>query len=162
MSKRSTPTCADCYFRKAGLCALPGETICPTFRVQTVGRLTPPPQPRLVPRPVAVHAAALFVGFPRAPPAPPADRHRRGQRSLAAAALCAPGRPRIARRLRDRLRAREPNTGERALRARDSTRLARLADSAGARSGSARRDPARAARAPPAPPLAPGSRALRL
>src|SRR5207302_10413727 len=39
MSKRSTPTCADCYFRRAGLCALPGETICPTFRTQSVGRL---------------------------------------------------------------------------------------------------------------------------
>jgi hypothetical protein len=58
MSKRATPTCADCYFHKAGLCALSGETICPTFRVQALGRLTPPPQPRLVPRALAVHAAA--------------------------------------------------------------------------------------------------------
>jgi hypothetical protein len=37
----------------AGLCALPGETICPTFRLHTVGRLKPPTQPRLVPRTTA-------------------------------------------------------------------------------------------------------------
>ena len=37
--------------------ALPGETICPTFRTQSVGRLTPPPQPRLVPRTLAAVAA---------------------------------------------------------------------------------------------------------
>jgi hypothetical protein len=58
MSKRSKPTCADCYFRREGLCALPGETICPTFRVQSLGTLSPPPQPRLVPRALSVHAAA--------------------------------------------------------------------------------------------------------
>ena len=58
MSKRSKPTCADCYFRREGLCALPGETICPTFRVQSVGTLAPPPQPRLVPRALPSHAAA--------------------------------------------------------------------------------------------------------
>jgi hypothetical protein len=57
MSKRSTPTCADCYFRRAGLCALPGEAICPTFRTQSAGRLAPPPQPRLVPRALANAAA---------------------------------------------------------------------------------------------------------
>jgi len=58
MSKRSTPTCADCYFRRAGLCALPGEAICPTFRAQAVGQLAPPPQPRLVPRSLTATAAA--------------------------------------------------------------------------------------------------------
>jgi hypothetical protein len=58
MSKRAKPTCADCYFRREGLCALPGETICPTFRVQSLGTLAPPPQPRLVPRALAVHTAA--------------------------------------------------------------------------------------------------------
>jgi hypothetical protein len=61
MSKRSEATCGDCYFRRAGLCALPGETICPTFRACTADRLAPPKQPRLVPRPlapVAAHAAA--------------------------------------------------------------------------------------------------------
>lgn len=61
MSKRNKATCSDCYFRRAGLCALPGETTCPTFRLHTAGRLTPPLQPRLVPRslaPVAATAAA--------------------------------------------------------------------------------------------------------
>jgi hypothetical protein len=59
MSKRPEATCNDCYFRRAGLCALPGETTCPTFRVDAVGKLAPPPQPRLVPRALsAAHAAA--------------------------------------------------------------------------------------------------------
>jgi hypothetical protein len=61
MSKRINATCNDCYFRREGLCALPGETICPTFRAYAVGRLVPPPQPRLVARPLAsaaAHAAA--------------------------------------------------------------------------------------------------------
>jgi hypothetical protein len=60
MSKRSEATCSDCYFRRAGLCALAGETICPTFRVDAVGKLAPPPQPRLVPRTLTTtaHAAA--------------------------------------------------------------------------------------------------------
>jgi hypothetical protein len=59
---RSEGTCDDCYFRREGLCAIPGNVACPTFRAATSGALTPPPQPRLVPRPlpgVAVaHAAA--------------------------------------------------------------------------------------------------------
>ena len=58
MSKRSKATCDDCYFRRAGLCALPGETVCPTFRTYATGTLAPPPQPRLVPRTLAAHAAA--------------------------------------------------------------------------------------------------------
>ena len=59
MSKRPQATCGECYFRRAGLCALPGETVCPTFRVDAVGKLAPPPQPRLVPRALsAAHAAA--------------------------------------------------------------------------------------------------------
>ena len=59
MSKRPQATCNECYFRRAGLCALPGETTCPTFRVDAVGKLAPPPQPRLVPRALAAaHAAA--------------------------------------------------------------------------------------------------------
>lgn len=60
MSKRSAATCEDCYFRQAGLCALPGNVPCPTFRAAVVGRLAPPMQPRLVLRvPVApvAHAA---------------------------------------------------------------------------------------------------------
>jgi hypothetical protein len=60
MSKRNDVTCADCYFRRAGLCALPGDNPCPTFRLDTRGRLTPPRQPRLVPRSLRAptHAAA--------------------------------------------------------------------------------------------------------
>jgi len=57
MSKTTKATCDDCYFRRAGLCALPGEEICPTFRLQGPGRLVPPPQPRLVARPLAGAAA---------------------------------------------------------------------------------------------------------
>jgi hypothetical protein len=59
MSKRSEVTCKDCYFRRAGLCALPGDTPCPTFRAVSRGSLTPPHQPRLVPRApgTLVHAA---------------------------------------------------------------------------------------------------------
>lgn len=51
MSKRTTATCEDCYFRREGLCALPGNSPCPTFRAAAVGRLSPPTQPRLVLRP---------------------------------------------------------------------------------------------------------------
>ncbi|MGD0714246.1 MAG: hypothetical protein ABSB24_08700 [Gaiellaceae bacterium] len=59
MANRTKATCNDCYFRRAGLCALPGEAICPTFRAHSVGLLAPPPQPRLVPRAFPrVHAAA--------------------------------------------------------------------------------------------------------
>jgi len=58
MSKRHDSTCSDCYFRRAGLCALPGEAICPTFRAYAVGRLEPPQQPRLVARPSLQPVAA--------------------------------------------------------------------------------------------------------
>lgn len=57
MSKKTKATCNDCYFRCAGLCALPGEETCPTFRLQSTGKLQPPPQPRLVARPLVVTAA---------------------------------------------------------------------------------------------------------
>jgi hypothetical protein len=49
VSTKNEATCGDCYFRCAGLCALPGETICPTFRAFAKGELKPPPQPQLVP-----------------------------------------------------------------------------------------------------------------
>jgi hypothetical protein len=58
MSKKAKPTCADCYFRREGLCALPGEAVCPTFRRFTAGTMAPPQQARLVPRQVPAHAAA--------------------------------------------------------------------------------------------------------
>jgi hypothetical protein len=54
-------TCDDCFFRREGLCALPGNVPCPTFRAAVTGELTPPKQPRLVPPPlprVAVGNAA--------------------------------------------------------------------------------------------------------
>jgi hypothetical protein len=57
MSKPKGASCADCYFRQAGLCALPGETPCPTFRLAAAGTLVPPRQPRLVPRGLAAMAA---------------------------------------------------------------------------------------------------------
>jgi len=50
MSKPAVVTCNDCYFCKAGLCAMAGETICPTFRVFAKGTLQPPRQPQLVVR----------------------------------------------------------------------------------------------------------------
>jgi hypothetical protein len=60
VGKTSKATCSDCYFRCSGLCALPGETPCPTFRVaKAAGGLAPPAQPQLVLRPLAAaHAAA--------------------------------------------------------------------------------------------------------
>lgn len=58
MSKRSESSCSDCYFRRAGLCALAGDTPCPTFRRASAGVLTPPLQPRLVARAAAVFAPA--------------------------------------------------------------------------------------------------------
>jgi hypothetical protein len=58
MSKRAKVTCSNCYFRRAGLCALPGETVCPTFRVHSSGGLMPPQQAPLVPRTLAVGVAA--------------------------------------------------------------------------------------------------------
>ena len=48
MGKASKASCKDCYFRGAGLCALPGDTPCPTFRLAKAA-LAPPQQPQLVP-----------------------------------------------------------------------------------------------------------------
>ena len=53
MSKTSDATCNDCYFRRAGLCALAVETPCPTFRFASRGAMAPPQQARLVPVPSA-------------------------------------------------------------------------------------------------------------
>ena len=39
MSKKIYVTCNDCYFRTAGLCALPGNEVCPTFRLHKTGSL---------------------------------------------------------------------------------------------------------------------------
>ena len=59
MAKRGRQvTCDDCYFRREGLCALPGNSVCPTYRAARTGSLTPPHQPPLVPRPVTSVAVA--------------------------------------------------------------------------------------------------------
>jgi hypothetical protein len=60
MAKLAKATCTDCYFRRAGLCALPTEVPCPTFRAYARGALAPSLQAPLVPRtltPFAAHAA---------------------------------------------------------------------------------------------------------
>ena len=49
MAKRTETTCNDCFFRRAELCAIPGNCVCPTFR-PAKGALEPPKQPSLVPR----------------------------------------------------------------------------------------------------------------
>jgi hypothetical protein len=53
MSKRTEASCSDCYFRRAGLCALVVDEICPTFRAPSRNALVPPHQARLVPRAAA-------------------------------------------------------------------------------------------------------------
>jgi hypothetical protein len=61
MAVQAISTCADCYFRRAGLCALRTEAPCPTFRPHTLGALASCQQPRRVPRSLAFaqqHAAA--------------------------------------------------------------------------------------------------------
>ena len=52
MGEKPDATCNDCYFRCAGLCALPGDEPCPTFRARRHGTLAPPLQPQLVARPL--------------------------------------------------------------------------------------------------------------
>jgi hypothetical protein len=58
MTTQVKRTCNECYFRQAGLCALPGNTPCPTFRAQSRGSLGHVQQPhrparatRLLPQP---------------------------------------------------------------------------------------------------------------
>jgi hypothetical protein len=58
MANKTQATCDDCYFRRAGLCALPGDNPCPTFRLARRDALLPPKQPMLVPRPPAQYSAA--------------------------------------------------------------------------------------------------------
>jgi hypothetical protein len=57
--KRANVTCDDCFFRRAGLCAIPSETPCPTFRAYRREGLTPPPQARLVARHLQLTARAV-------------------------------------------------------------------------------------------------------
>jgi hypothetical protein len=56
VAKRAGITCDECYFRRAGLCALLLAEPCPTFRANSRGSLVPPRQPRLVPRPLGEFA----------------------------------------------------------------------------------------------------------
>ncbi len=63
MSKNPRATCSDCYFRRAGLCALAGETPCPTFRLAASGALNPPKQPQLVARPLTTLAASRVAAY---------------------------------------------------------------------------------------------------
>lgn len=51
MSKKNVASCTICYFREAGLCALPGDNPCPTFRAATKVGLVPPRQATLIGRP---------------------------------------------------------------------------------------------------------------
>ena len=39
-------TCDDCFFRRAELCALTGEKICPTFRPVAEPQVAVEPEPR--------------------------------------------------------------------------------------------------------------------
>jgi hypothetical protein len=61
VSKLPKASCNDCYFRRAGLCALAGDTPCPTFRAATTGQLQPPKQPRLVLLPTPALAAGAVT-----------------------------------------------------------------------------------------------------
>jgi hypothetical protein len=45
--------CEDCYFRRAGLCALRLNEPCPTFRPYTIGAFAEPQPLRPAPRPLA-------------------------------------------------------------------------------------------------------------
>ena len=63
MGKRTQAKCSDCYFRRAGLCALAGETPCPTFRLAASGALNPPKQPQLVARPLPTLAASRVAAY---------------------------------------------------------------------------------------------------
>jgi hypothetical protein len=56
MTNRQPNTCDECFFRRAELCAIPGNAPCPTFRA-AASTLAPPRQPKLIARP-ALHAHA--------------------------------------------------------------------------------------------------------
>jgi len=58
MADRRTPSCDDCFFRRAELCAIAGNMPCPTFRRAHAGKLDPPRQPTLVARPVQAEQRA--------------------------------------------------------------------------------------------------------
>jgi hypothetical protein len=51
---RAQPTCDDCFFRRADLCAIPGDKPCPTFRAVKAGKPAQPHQAMLVVRPAGM------------------------------------------------------------------------------------------------------------
>jgi hypothetical protein len=54
MKDHSTRACCeDCYFRRAGLCALLLDEACPTFRPHSHGALAAKQSIRIAPRPLA-------------------------------------------------------------------------------------------------------------
>lgn len=53
MSTRIEPSCSNCYFQLSGLCALPGDTVCPTFRATGSGSPSSSRHAQLVLRPIA-------------------------------------------------------------------------------------------------------------
>lgn len=61
MGKKTATSCDDCYFRRAGLCALLLNEPCPTFRRNSRLGLEPPGQPRLIARPEALAAGRQSV-----------------------------------------------------------------------------------------------------
>src|SRR5436305_1515307 len=164
MSKRSKATCDDCYFRRAGLCALSPETPCPTFRAETRGALMRPRQPQLVPRSlaeIAGRAAAYSAGGAEASgplrlcrDAALAQPERGADPRVPAALLGEADRPRRDRVLRDRLRAREPQEGAPPLRALHGEGFPDLADPPGPGDRDPRRRAAEPATPPPQPALA--------
>jgi hypothetical protein len=58
MANRGKPSCSDCYFHRAGLCALTLEAPCPTFRSVRRGAMVPPRQAPLIARPAHTGKAA--------------------------------------------------------------------------------------------------------
>ena len=55
--EQTKATCDQCYFRRAGLCALPGNTPCPTFRQARATERSRQDEPALAPRGPRVRVA---------------------------------------------------------------------------------------------------------
>ena len=59
-------SCEDCYFRRAGLCALRLEEPCPTFRPHAEGAFHRQQRLRLTPRPLHEVVRAQLLRQPAA------------------------------------------------------------------------------------------------
>jgi hypothetical protein len=67
MNGNSTSVCCEnCYFRRAGLCALQLTEACPTFRPHQAGAITREPPIRLAPRPLAEIVRPKLISQPAA------------------------------------------------------------------------------------------------